>query len=290
MNKERVTLIPIQEVRVVNPRTRNRNRFNSIVASIQTVGLKKPITVHRRHLEGDGTRYDIVCGQGRLEAVRALGDQMIPAIIIEAPADERYLMSLVENLARRPPATNGLLREVRRLKAHHYQPAIIARKLGMDRAHVYAIIGLLQRGQEELIAKVDAGHLPLDTAVVIARGKDPEIQRALSEAYESGSLRGNRLREVQRLLARRNVDNASQNDRSRLTGSDLVRAYEHQTRQQRALIHRAATVTHWLAVIASSLQRLWGDDNFLTLLRAEGLRSAPEHIALRVQRSNSVCP
>lgn len=291
MNKHRVTLIPLQEIRIVNPRTRNRVRFHSIVTSIQTVGLKKPITVHHRQLEDDGTQYDLVCGQGRLEAVRALGDQMIPAIITEAPEDERYLMSLVENLARRPPAANELLREVRRLRTLHYQPAAIAQKLGMDKTHVYAVICLLQQGQEELIAKVDAGHLPLDTAVVIARGKDADIQRALSEAYENGTLRGTRLRDVQRLLTRRNKANTSQEgERPRLTGSDLVRAYEHHTQQQRALVRRSALVTHRLAVLASSLQRLWADDNFLTLMRAEGFRTAPEHVALRVQRSNSACP
>src|SRR5690348_2939402 len=150
MNKQRVTLIPIQEIRVVNPRARNRVRFQSVMASIDSVGLKKPITVHQRELEDDGTRYDLVCGQGRLEAVRALGDQMIPAIITEAPEDERYLMSLVENLARRPPATNELLREVRRLRAQHYQPATIAQKLGMEKAHIYGVISLLQQGEEEL--------------------------------------------------------------------------------------------------------------------------------------------
>jgi len=71
MNNPRITLIPIQEIRIVNPRSRNRVKFRSVVTSIGAVGLKKPITVHQRELEADGTRYDLVCGQGRLEAVRA---------------------------------------------------------------------------------------------------------------------------------------------------------------------------------------------------------------------------
>jgi hypothetical protein len=104
--------IPIAEIRIVNPRSRNRVTFQSIKANIASVGLKKPITVCQRAPDEDGTRYDLVCGQGRLEAVRDLGDTMIPAIINDAPEDERYLMSLVENLARRPPSTADLLREV----------------------------------------------------------------------------------------------------------------------------------------------------------------------------------
>jgi ParB family chromosome partitioning protein len=284
MNKQRITLIPIQEIRIVNPRARNRIRFRSVMTSIGTVGLKKPITVHQRDMDEDGTRYDLVCGQGRLEAVRALGDQMVPAIITDAPEDERYLMSLVENLARRPPVANELLREVRRLRAQHYQPATIAQKLGMDKAHVYAIISLIQQGEEELIAKVEAGHLPLDTAIVIARGKDAEIQRALSEAYENGTLRGPKLGEVQRLISRRRGEIAPQEPGKKLSGQDLVRAYEHHTQQQRALVRRAAAVTHRLTLLTSCLRRLWADEHFLTLLRAEGLHTAPEHIAMRISQ------
>jgi ParB family transcriptional regulator, chromosome partitioning protein len=282
MNNTRVILIPIQEIRIVNPRTRNRIKFHIVMTSISTVGLKKPITVHERALDADGTRYDLVCGQGRLEAVRALGDQMVPAIITEAPVEDRYLMSLVENLARRQPLTTELLREVRRLRAQHHQPATIAQKLGMDKAHIYGVISLLQQGEEELIAKVEAGRLPLDTAVVIARGKDADIQQALSEAYENGTLRGTKLREVQRLITRRKGETAPQEPRQKLSGSDLVRAYEHHTQQQRALVRRSTTITHRIAVLTSSLRRLWEDDHFLTLLRAEGLNTAPEHLATRI--------
>jgi ParB family chromosome partitioning protein len=263
------------------------------MTSIGTVGLKKPITVYQRALEDDGTRYDLVCGQGRLEAVRALGDQMVPAIITDAPEDERYLMSLVENLARRQPRTKELLREVRRLRAQHYQAATIAQKLGMDKAYVYAVISLLQQGEDELIAKVEAGHLPLDTAVVIARGKDADIQRALSEAYENGTLRGTKLREAQRLVTRRNGE-AFLEPRQTLSATDLVRAYEHHTQQQRALVRRSAAVTHRLAVLSSSLRRLWADDHFLTLLRAEGLYRFPELLATRIaaseQSQEALCP
>jgi ParB family chromosome partitioning protein len=282
MKNHHVTLIPIQEIRIVNPRSRNRIKFQSVMTSIGTIGLKKPITVHERTVEDDGTRYDLVCGQGRLEAVRALGDQMVPAIITDAPEEERYLMSLVENLARRQPSNTELLREVRRLRAQHYQPATIAQKLGMDKAHIYAIISLLQQGEDELIAKVEAGHLPLDTAVIIARGKDADIQHALSDAYENGTLRGTKLREVQRLITRRKGETPIQEPRQPLTGNDLVRAYEHHTQQQRALVRRSAIVTHRLAVLTSSIQRLWADDHFVTLLRAEGIHTAPEHLAKRV--------
>jgi ParB family chromosome partitioning protein len=90
--------------------------FQAIVTSIDKVGLKKPVTLSRCDAGTDGTHYDLVCGQGRLEAVAALGDTTVPAIVIDAPPKKRSIMSLVENIARRRPSNWELLREVRSLK------------------------------------------------------------------------------------------------------------------------------------------------------------------------------
>ena len=45
---QRIESILISEIRVVNPRARNKRTFQNIVANIGNVGLKKPITVARR--------------------------------------------------------------------------------------------------------------------------------------------------------------------------------------------------------------------------------------------------
>ena len=95
-----VELIPIDSITVVNPRARNRKVFKEIVDNIAALGLKKPITVTRRECP-EGVRYDLVCGQGRLEAYQALGQTEIPAFVIEADIESGMVMSLVENLARR---------------------------------------------------------------------------------------------------------------------------------------------------------------------------------------------
>ena len=69
---QRVEMIPISRVTVVNPRVRNKANFKEIVDNIAKIGLKRPITVTRR-AEADGPFYDLVCGQGRLEAYIASG-------------------------------------------------------------------------------------------------------------------------------------------------------------------------------------------------------------------------
>ena len=274
--------IPIAEIRIVNPRARNRLTFEIIKANIAAVGLKRPITVHQRAIESDGTRYDLVCGQGRLEAFRELGETMIPAIIKEATEEQQYVMSLVENLARRSPSTIDLLREVKRLTAEHVRPIAIAERLGLDKSYIYGIANLLKHGEDDLIRRVEAGRLPIDTAIKIATGKDAEIQQALSDAYENGSLRGSKLRAVQLLIKQRKGPKSVLPTNRPTTGADLVRAYEHHTQQQRALVRRSTIITQRLAVITSAVRRLLTDEHFITLLRAEDLRSLPEFLSTRI--------
>src|SRR5207244_3581623 len=83
MNEE-VKMIPIDRIRILNPRHRDKKRFQVIIESIRTVGLKKPIQVSRRSAkeQADG-EYDLVCGQGRIEAFMALGHKEIPAVVVE---------------------------------------------------------------------------------------------------------------------------------------------------------------------------------------------------------------
>ena len=82
MNDE-VIMIPIAEIHVLNPRHRDQKKFEVIVNSIKTLGLKMPITVSlRAENEPAGLKYDLVCGQGRMEAFIALGHLEIPAIVV----------------------------------------------------------------------------------------------------------------------------------------------------------------------------------------------------------------
>jgi ParB family chromosome partitioning protein len=98
--------------------------------SIKTLGLKMPITVSlRAENEPAGLKYDLVCGQGRMEAFIALGHLEIPAIVMEISKEERLIRSLVENIARRYPATMDLIREIERLRADGYTNHQISEKL-----------------------------------------------------------------------------------------------------------------------------------------------------------------
>ena len=286
MNEKKIEWIPIAEIRVVNPRSRNKIKFQLIVSSIEAVGLKKPITVSRRAIEPDGTRYDLVCGQGRVEAMTALGQSAIPALITEASREERYLMSLVENIARRPPSNRDLVREVRSLLHRNYKTIEIARKLGMDRAYINAVVHLISNGEESLIEAVEAGRLPISVAAVIAGGDDHEVQQALADAYEKGTLRGDKLSAAKRMITQRiakqrEMGKANLTERT-LTGKALVREYQHKIREQKGLIKKANTTKDQLLLLTSAIRKLLSDEHFVTLLRAENLANLPEQLAERL--------
>lgn len=288
MSEQIVASIPISEIRVVNPRSRNKVMWQQIVQSIKTVGLKRPITVARCTDGGaDGIRYNLVSGQGRMEAFLALGETMIPAVIVEATTEERQLMSLVENIARRPPSTRAILFEVRALRERGYKSDEISSKLGLDRPYISGIIHLLDKGEDLLIESVEAGRIPLTIAIEIAMGNDASVSKALSDAYEKGDLRGSKVRAARRVifqrLAKQRRTGKTTQARRHLTGEALVREYKEKVREQNKLIAKAERTRENLILLASAMRTLFADENFRTMLRAEGLHSVPTELASRLQ-------
>jgi ParB family chromosome partitioning protein len=287
VNKTEIEWIPIAEIRVVNPRSRSKKRFHDIVANIAAIGLKRPITVARRELEPDGTRYDLTCGQGRMEACRLLGETTIAAVVTDASREEQLLMSLVENIARHPPSNRDLIREVKSLRGRNYKTDEIAAKLGLDRAYVYGIIHLVEHSEAALVQAVEAGRLPISVAVEIATGNDHEVQLALSEAYQKGDLRGARLKNAKQIvaqrIARQRKAGKTAQTRRKITGETLVREYKDRIREQRQLVKKANRTKEQLLLLITAIRRLLTDDHFVTLLRAENLSDMPEQLATQIK-------
>ena len=122
-----IQIIPVARITVVNPRVRNKKVFKEIVDNIARLGLKRPITVTKYEAPDGGFQYDLVCGQGRLEAYQALGQTEIPALVVAADEEDCAVMSLVENFARRQHHAIDLLHDIEGLKRRGYDEAEIAR-------------------------------------------------------------------------------------------------------------------------------------------------------------------
>ena len=286
---QRVEMIPIDRITVVNPRLRNKKVFKGIVENIAEVGLKRPITVTSRHGE-DGPLYDLVCGQGRLEAFRQLGQTEVPALIVTADQEDCFVASLVENCARRQHQAVDLLQDILGMRGRGYSDNEIAAMTGLSANYVYIVGRLLERGERRLVAAVEAGYLPISVALEICEADDQGVQAALHKAYEENLLRGRALIAARRLVeVRKRSGKAAK--LNRLVGKDaattpegLVKAFQEDTERKRMMIRRTEATRNRLVFIVEALSQLSNDESFVALLEDEGLATIPTSLADRIQR------
>ena len=283
MNNE-IIMIPIERIRVLNPRPRDKRKFEQIVQSIKNLGLKKPIQVSLRSAEEETEPgYDLVCGQGRMEAFLALGHKEIPAIVVEVSREERLLRSLVENMARRLPSRLALMNEIERLKADGYSNVEIGKKLDIADSTVGGYIALKKAGEERLLDAAINGKIPLGVAMDIAKADSPELQRELLKGFESKELNQFAIRTVKRLIDQRRFvgkgrDTDADKKKSRTNADSLINAFKRESQKQRLMVKKARLCDAKLVITVTALGKLLGDENFFNLLRAESLADIPQYL------------
>lgn len=284
---QRVEMIPVGQVTVVNPRVRNQRNFREIVDNIAKIGLKKPITVTLR--AGDvGPSYDLVCGQGRLEAYIELGQNEVPALVVTADPEDSLIASLVENCARRQHRAIDLLQDIRGMEERGYTTAEIAQKTGLSREYVKGVARLIEQGEQRLLRSVETGVIPLNVAVEIAECEDHEIQAALSSAYEQGLLKGRKLIQARKIIEARKrrgkgLKTVYGGTRERVSAESLVKAYQDDAERKGSLIQRSQATRDRLLVIVEAIRRLSGDERFVALLEDEDLATLPQNVATRLE-------
>ena len=152
-----INIIPIEKIHILNPRVRNQKIFRGIAENIVKIGLKRPITLTASKSGIAGKDYDLVCGQGRMEAFMACGQTEIPAIIIDVNEEDALVMSLVENLARRQHRALDLLQSLEMLRKQGYSVKQIAEKTALSGEYITGILNLMDKGEERLLSAVEAG-------------------------------------------------------------------------------------------------------------------------------------
>ena len=291
-----VRVIPIDRIEVLNSRDRNTKIFEEIVGNIKSIGLKKPITVTQREGADGAPKYLLVCGEGRLNAFKLLGETHIPALVVEVSEEDAFIMSLAENIARRQYRPLEILADIESLRQRGYGPESITHKTGLSAQYVNNIIFLLERGEERLIEGVQKGHIPLTTALEIAKASDTdkELGTVLQQAYESGQLRGRQLNEARRLIEKRaelgpGVSHGPVPKTAPvISPSSLVRTYQKEVERKKKMVIKAEYSQNKLLFVIEALRTLILDENFVNLLRAEGLDTLPTPIAERIHLQGAV--
>lgn len=282
-----VSMIPIEHIEILNPRDRNEKVFAEIVESIRTVGLKKPITVTR--ISNRNRPYQLICGEGRIQAFKQLGATEIPARIIDVNKEEALIMSLVENIARRQHRAMEFLSCIERLSDLGYDKHAISKKTGLVPEYIQGILTLLKNGEERLLYAVEQKKIPLSVALNISKTADnnSDIQIALQEAYESGDLKGHQLLQAKRVIERRqlvgkNLSYAPNSRTSKISANDVVKTYQKEVERVHNFVKRANHTQQVLAFIAGAISHLRKDENFFNLLRAESLDTLPQYLEVQL--------
>jgi len=283
---QKVQMISIDAIQIVNPRSRGQGKFKQIVDNIAQLGLKKPVVVRKVSSRDGKAKYELVCGQGRIEAYQALGESQVPALVVEVSRDELMLMSLAENMARRRYTALELAKEIGSLHKRKHSFAEIARKTGLDPAYVRGICRLLKNGEERLIKGVEDGHIPLTIAITIASTKDQDIQTVLADAYESKALQGKQLLKARRLIESRRIHGKAcrgrRSGRTSDSAENLIQIYKRETNKQQHIVKKAKVTETRLLFVVNALKSMLRRPAFVELLEKQKLDSMPQNLADQV--------
>lgn len=292
-DSRRIAMIPVDRITVLNPRTREGRKFGEIIRNIGKVGLKRPITLTKIPSTDGVDSYGVVCGEGRLKACVELGETEVAAIVIEASEEDCLVRSLVENCARRQHRPAELLHDVGTLRGRGYTDREIAAKIGCTPEWVNMVANLISHGEERLLAAVETGVLPITVAVEISRSDEAGIQELLTQAYAEKKLSGGKLVKVRRLIEARRKSgpvpgvtpfgrHKDRNWRPSSTAA-LLRVYKKEADRQRIFAKKAELTLSYLMFVVAALRKLRTDDDFVTLLRAEGLDGMPADLDGRMK-------
>lgn len=276
-------MIPIDNIKVLNSRDREKGQFQENIRSIEEVGLRKPVVVNGRHFRRTN-HYELVCGEGRFLAYKQLGRTEIPAEVVSCDRKTALLYSLVENIARVPPRTMWFAREVKRMHDEGWNLAKISKIVGKCETYVNDYIRLAEQGEERLIRGVERGLFPMTFALLVARSDNATIQHVLMDAFDKGIVTSGSLPTVRRIIEAR-VRNRKARDRERQPAGNYQGMYSVKqlksdiariTKEKEAFVHEVSVKENRLIRLLQDLNALRQNDAFLAVLQTEQLEGMPQ--------------
>lgn len=140
--KEAVSYLKVASIKENSQQPRSHYdtmKLDELKKSIQDKGLLQPILV-REFVGG----YEVIAGERRLRAARALGLEEVPAIIKNVSQNEAFVIALVENIQREELNAIEEAQAFRRLISEYkYSQEDVAKAVAKDFSTVSNIIRLL---------------------------------------------------------------------------------------------------------------------------------------------------
>jgi len=171
-----VKTISILENRFQPRQNYDEAKLEDLKASIKEKGVLQPILV-RKHEDG----YEVVAGERRLRAAKAIGLEQVPVIIKNVTDREALVLALVENIQREELNAIEEAQGFKRLiEEFQFTQEAVAESIGKDRSTVTNLLRLL-RLPEEIQKQVAEDKLSMGHARALLSLEEASIQKKMAK-------------------------------------------------------------------------------------------------------------
>jgi ParB family chromosome partitioning protein len=185
----------------LQPRTYyDEQKLDELKASIKEKGVLQPILVRKL-----GTEYEVIAGERRLRAARALNLENIPAVVRVATDREALVLALVENIQREELNAIEEAQSFRKLiDEFNFSQEDVAKSIGKDRSTVNNLLRLLKL-PEDIQKAVFAGQISPGHARALLTVEDKKVQQKI---FAEIIAQGLSVREVEKLVKNAGKDSS----------------------------------------------------------------------------------
>lgn len=189
---------------------------------------------------------------------------------------EAYLQSLIENIARTKPDSMDFARELKRLHDEGWTYARISKVVCKNPSYVAQYIKLVEQGEDRLIQGVEQGVFPIKFATQVAMSADGQLQNILMDVFDEGLVTTNNFGQARRLIAQRGRSKKSNKVSKQYTVSQLRKDITDATRSKTSYVREAKNKENRFMTLLTGINELWGDADFVEILKREELHERPE--------------
>ena len=191
-----------------------KEELDELKASIKEKGVLQPILVRKKN-----DVYEVVAGERRLKAARALNLEEVPVFVKNVDDKEAFIIALIENIQREElnPIEEALAYQ-KMIKEFSFTQDVVARSVGKDRSTVGNILRLLKLPQE-MQKSVSDGNLSAGHARTLLAEESLDERKRL---FDLVLKKGLSVRELENLIKKGSKRGARQDKNLKERGHEIV--------------------------------------------------------------------
>lgn len=199
-----VTEVETDSIKFFVRRSRPPGAYARLKESIRELGLKQPIHVKdistwplsdRRRPGGGHYKYELICGQGRLQVFRELDWNRIPAMVIDVPENEIVGRFLAENVMRKKLSWYERAQLVKSDVDGGLEIEAIKDKYFVTTGQVYKYLRILRHASGKLLSRSEIEKLSMNQAEELT-SVDAETQEIVVDVLKEEELGASQIKSL----------------------------------------------------------------------------------------------